>query len=309
MYNDTIYATNKIITDKDLMDIFELMNEKLIHLQKIYQAEERQNRMLQYSYQKWTFRESRCELSFDVKFSDNTNIKFDNYNNFIAIFNTRLHEIKTIFVYFYISYSVVNQDSKTEWYNQYIRMYLYEDDIRIDVSLSSVDKKIDDVYELIKAKILNAPIKYDTVIKNKDFINTIVGLAIGFIPSLTITTLLLFVPTIRYIFAISYVLYPICCIILAFVIGCTISSVKLEHLYKTIKPEQKYVGYDKTNHKGIYKYNIDKYTQTSEVLIGKNVNNMKNRESIMNYYSKYKKYIPYEIGIMILFSIIILFFR
>lgn len=307
MYNDTIKVANKIITDKDLIEIFDLMNEKLIRFQKIAQTEEMQNRMLEYRYQKWTFRDNRSGLSFDVNFYDDTKIKFDNYNNFLAIFNSRLHEIKSIWVHFHISYSVSSPETRIEWYNQHINMNIYETKVDIDVSLSSDDKKIDDVYELIKTKVYNAPPKYDTVIKKKSLIHTVVGLAIGFIPALVITTMLLFVPAIRHIFATSYVLYPICCIIMAFFIGGTVGSTKLDSLYKSITPEQKYAGYDSTNHKSIYKDDIDKYVQTSEILIGKNVDNLKCRESIMEYYSKYKKYIPYEIGIMILFSIISLF--
>lgn len=307
MYNDTIKVANKIITDKDLFEIFALMNEKLTHLKKIAQMEEMQNRMLEYNYQKWTFNDNGSGLSFDVNFTDDTNVRFDNYNNFLSIFNNRLHEIKSIWVRFHLSYSVSSPYQKREWYNQHINMNIYETKADIDVSLSSEDKKIDDVYELIKNKVLNAPPKYDTVIKKKSSINTVVGLAIGFIPALIITTLLLFIPTVRHIFAAGYVLYPICCLVLAFFIGGMVGSAKLDYLYKSISPEQKYAGYDSTNYKSIYKDDIDSYVQSSEILIGKNVNNLKCRENIMNYYTKYKTYIPYEIGVMILLSIITLF--
>lgn len=307
MYNDTIKVANKIITDKDLFEIFALMNEKLTHLKKIAQMEEMQNRMLEYNYQKWTFNDNGSGLSFDVNFTDDTNVRFDNYNNFLSIFNNRLHEIKSIWVRFHLSYSVSSPYQKREWYNQHINMNIYETKADIDISLSSEDKKIDDVYELIKNKVLNAPPKYDTVIKKKSSINTVVGLAIGFIPALIITTLLLFIPTVRHIFAAGYVLYPICCLVLAFFIGGMVGSAKLDYLYKSISPEQKYAGYDSTNYKSIYKDDIDSYVQSSEILIGKNVNNLKCREDIMNYYTKYKTYIPYEIGVMILLSIITLF--
>lgn len=307
MYNDTIKVANKIITDKDLFEIFALMNEKLTHLKKIAQMEEMQNRMLEYNYQKWTFNDNGSGLSFDVNFTDDTNVRFDNYNNFLSIFNNRLHEIKSIWVRFHLSYSVSSPYQKREWYNQHINMNIYETKADIDVSLSSEDKKIDDVYELIKNKVLNAPPKYDTVIKKKSSINTVVGLAIGFIPALIITSLLLFIPTVRHIFAAGYVLYPICCLVLAFFIGGMVGSAKLDYLYKSISPEQKYAGYDSTNYKSIYKDDIDSYVQSSEILIGKNVNNLKCREDIMNYYTKYKTYIPYEIGVMILLSIITLF--
>lgn len=307
MYNDTIKVANKIISYNDLFEIFSKMQEKLVQFKKINDAEEMKNRMLDYKYQNWTFKDNGSKLTFDVNFTDDTSIKFDNYNNFISIFNSRLDEIKYIYVYYSISYTTEREGQRSEYYNQHISMTIREDKMDIDVSLSSNDDKINDIYELIKSKVLNAPPKYDKVIQKKSSINTIVGLAIGFIPALIITTLLLFVPTIRQIYAMGYVVYPIASVILAFAIGGTIGSSKLDRWYKSINPEQKYAGYDSTNYKSIYKDDIDSYVKSSEILIGKNANNLDCRKNILDYYEKYKKYIPYEIGAMLLMSVIVLF--
>lgn len=307
MYNDTIKVANKIITYNDLLEIFSRMQEKLVQLKKINAFEEMKNKMLDYKYQTWTFKDNDSKLTFNVDFTDDTSIKFDNYNNFISIFNNRLDEIKYIYVHYAINYSTKPENQKSEWYNQSINMTIRENKMNIDISLSSSDDKINDIYELIKNKVLNAPPKYDKVIKKKSSINTIVSLAIGLIPSLIILTLLLFVPTIRQIYAKGYIVYPIASIILAFIIGGTIGPSKLDKWYKNINPEQKYTGYDSTNHKSIYKDDIDSYVNSSEILIGKNADNMNCRKNIINYYEKYKKYIPYEIGAVILLSIIVLF--
>lgn len=307
MYNDTIKVANKIISYNDLFEIFSKMQEKLVQFKKINDAEEMKNRMLDYKYQNWTFKDNGSKLTFDVNFTDDTSVKFDNYNNFISIFNSRLDEIKYIYVYYSISYTTEREGQRSEYYNQHISMTILENKMDIDVSLSSNDDKINDIYELIKSKVLNAPPKYDKVIQKKSSINTIVSLAIGFIPALIITTLLLFVPTIRQIYAMGYVVYPIASVILAFAIGGTIGSSKLDRWYKSINPEQKYAGYDSTNYKSIYKDDIDSYVKSSEILIGKNANNLDCRKNILNYYEKYKKYIPYEIGAMLLMSVIVLF--
>lgn len=307
MYNETLTVANKIISYDDLLDIFTKMQEKLLYYQKVSNHEEIQNKMLDYNYQKWTFKDNESSLKFHVDFYDDTNIKFNNYNNFIGIFNNRLAEIKSIYVWFRLSYSVKDPEGRYEYYSQYINMNIYETKANIEVSLISSDNKLEDIYELIKNKILNAPIKYDKVIKNKNLINNITSLSIGFIPSLIISTLLLFIPSIRHIFAISYVLYPVCSLILAFIIGGTITSPKLDKLYQNITPEQKYAGYDSNKGKSIYKDDIDKYIETSEILIGKNVNNLQCRKEIIEYYDQYKKYLPYELGIMFLISIITLF--
>lgn len=307
MYNDTIKVANKIISYDDLFEIFSKMQEKLVQFKKINDTEEMKNRMLDYKYQNWTFKDSGSKLTFDVNFTDDTSIKFDNYNNFISIFNSRLDEIKYIYVYYSINYTTEREGQRSEYYNQHINMTIREDKMDIDVSLSSNDDKINDIYQLIKNKVLNAPPKYDKVIQKKRSINNIVGLAIGFIPALIITTLLLFVPTIRQIYVMGYVVYPIASVILAFVIGGMFGSAKLDRWYKSINPEQKYAGYDSTNYKSIYKDDIDSYVSSSEILIGKNANNLDCRKNILNCYEKYKKYIPYEIGVMLLMSVIVLF--
>lgn len=307
MYNDKIKVANKIISYDALFEIFSKMQEKLVYYQKIYYNEEIQNRVLSYSYQKWSFKDSGSHLKFDVDFYDDTSITFDNYNNFIGIFNSRLEDIKRIYVRFNLSYTIKDETHNNEWYTQHINMWIQEEKMDIEISLNSSDNKIDDIYELIKNKVLSAPEKYDMVIKKKTAISNIVGLSIGLIPGLIISTLLIFIPNIRHIFAQSYVLYPICVLFLSFIIGGTISSSKLDSLYKNIVPEKKYAGYDSNKGSSIYKDDIDKYVETSEILIGKNSNNLKCRNEIMEYYEKYKKNIPSELAILALLSLIVIF--
>ncbi len=309
MYNDTIKVANKIITADDLFDIFSKMQEKLMNLKKISDSEKIKNEMLKYEYQVWTFKDFNSSLKFYVDFHDDTSIKFDNYNSFISIFNNRLQEIKSINVEFYLSYEIQKENMSSELKHQSINMWIYEDKASIDVSLLSDDDQINDVYEFIKSKILSAPEKYDMVIKNKSKIIMVVGMAFGFILALIISTLLLLVPDIRRIFAVSFVLYPILSLFLAFMIGEIIGSIKLNNYYESINPEKKYVGYDMNKGESIYKDDIDKYVETSEILIGKNVNNLNCRKEILENYEKYKKFIPYELGVMFILSIITLFFR
>lgn len=307
MYNDTIKVANKIISYDDLFEIFSFMNEKLLYYKKIFHQEEMKNKMLEYNYQTWTFKDIGSSLLFNVNFYDDTSIQFDNYNNFLTVFNNRLDEIKSLWVHFHLSYYASLPDGKKECYNQHINMDIYETRMNINISLSSADKKIDDVYQFVKKKVLTAPEKYDDVVRKKGSISFVVEFAIGLIPALIIFTLLLFVPNIRHLFAASYVLYPLCCCMLGFLIGKVIGSMKIDDLYQNIIPEKKYVGYDSANSRSIYKDDIDKYVQTSEILIGKNVDNLKCREKIMKYYNKYKKYIPFELGILVVLSILVLF--
>ena len=305
MYNDTIKVANKIISDSDLADIFQKMNEEILENNKICKQEIMQNEKYETEYQHWTTKNFEGTFKCTVNFYDDTNITFDNYNNFISIFNSRIHEIKEIWVRYHFSYWIQNgRDSKLM--SQGISMNIYESKMDIDVNLSSEDKKMDDIYTLIKNKILNAPEKYDRIIKKKSSIANKVSFALGVIPSLVICTLLVFVPTIREVYGMTYILYPIAVVLLGFIIGETVFGGKLDQLYSTIVPEKKYAGYDSTNYKSIYKDDIDSYVQSSEIIIGKNIDNIKNRREIAEIEKKYSKYIPTEIIVILVLSLIMI---
>lgn len=305
MYNDTIKVANKIISDTDLADIFQKMDEELRENVQICKQETAQNERYERAYQHWTTKNFEGSFKCTFNFYDDTNVTVDNYNAFITIFNNRLHEVKNMWVRYHYSYWIQHGiDQKV--ISQSININIYEHKMDIEVNLSSDDKKMDDIYQLIKEKILKAPERYDRIIKKKKSITNKIGFALGVIPSLVICTLLVFVPTIRQIYGMTYVLYPIAVVILAFLIGNTVFSGTLNRLYSTITPKKKYSGWDSTNHKSIYKDDIDDYVSTSEIIIGKNTDNIKNRKEISELEEKYSKYIPTELIVLFVLSVIMI---
>ena len=294
MYNDTIKVANKIISESDLMDIFQRMDEDLKKNEQICKQETIQNEKYEREYQHWTTKDFQGNFKCTFNFYDNTNVTVDNFNEFFNLFNNRLHEIKDIWAR--LSYSYWIQDGRnSKLIGQHINMNIYEYKMDIDVDLSSDDNKLNDIYELIKAKILEAPERYDKVIKRKTSITTKINFAFGMIPSLIICVVLAFVPTIRELYASTYILFPIAAIVFAFMIGFTIYGGKLESLYSTISPEKKYAGYDTNKYKSIYKDDIDKYLDTSEITIGKNIDNIRKRKEIIELERTYSAYIPIEL--------------
>ena len=306
MYNDTITVSNKIITSEDLVDIFTKMNEQLNHYRKVNDNEEQRNRMLDHKYEKWSFKDSHSNLNFSINFYDSTEIKFDNFNNFISIYNRRLGEIKSIYVHYNLYYSTKEEEQDSIYYQQSISMYIYEDSMEVTVALNSKDKKMDDIYELIKNKVLKAKPKYDRIIKKKKMISYIISLAIGLIPGLIISTLLLLVEPIRNIYINGIITYPLVSLIISFTIGTIITTNILDPYYEKISPRRVYDYYDTNKSKSVYKDDIKDFTSKSEILIGKNTNNLKCRKKIKKMYKKYKKILPYEIGIMLIISLLVI---
>lgn len=284
------------------------MGETLKKYLEISKHEEMQNRMLDTHYQNYTFKDEGSRMKVVVDFYDNTNISFDNYDNFMGIFYSRVDEIKTIDVHYMLSYSVITPEPNRSrnYYSQSIQMHINEKKLDITLNLKSEDPKLDEVYNLIKNKILSAPEKYDDVIRNKSKITNTVSLGIGLIPGMVIAVLLLLIPALNNIFLKGYVVYPIVSVFLAYVIGSMFSSSKLDKYYNQIMPNKKYAGYDSTNNTKIYKDDIDSFVGTSEILIGKKVNNLENRRMIRIEYEKYKSLIPKELIALFVVTVIVI---
>lgn len=303
MYNDTISVSNKIISDVDLEDIIQKMFEDLQENLKICRQEELANQKYASDFQHWTLYKFDGSLKFDVNFYDDTHVTFDKYANFLSIFKSRLSEIKSFSVWLNYYYRIINEKENI-FVHKSIWMHVYEDEINFSFDISSEDNKMVDIYNYIKEKIYKAPVKYDRIIKNRKSIISKINFATGLIFSLIICTLLLFIPTVRQIFLSFYVLYPIVVLFLGFVVGGTIFGGKIDSLYSPLVPQKKYIDYNTG-----YKDDIDKYINKAEVIIGKNVDNLKNRKEISDLESKYSKYIPIELCITLVISLLIILFR
>lgn len=288
MYYDTIKCENKIISSEALMEIFQTMNDTLKKYERISEQEKMQNQMLERKYQKFTYDYTISKLSFQINFTDNTDISIDKFETFSGIFYSRISEIKNIYVRMSSLYDTKEEEQQAKSYRQYITLDISNKKMNISVELDSDDPKFDNVYNKIKEKVLTAPEKYDDVMRNKSKIVNAVTVATGMIPAIIITSIFLFIPTLNKVFLKGIVVYPLVVVFLMYMIGSIIANSKLDKYYDTISPDKKYAGYDTTNHKSIYKDDMDSYLNTSDILIGSKVNNLVYREKIREIYNKYK---------------------
>ncbi len=306
MYDDTITVANKIIIDKDLLEIFQLMNDELEENRKIANQEKIENENCDIAEQHWTTKDLDAKYECTFNFHDDTSIKVDTYSDLLSLFQNRQREIKDMWVHYHYYY-YLKDGRDIDYISQSISMNISEDKMQIDVKLSSADDKMNQIYQLIKDKILKAPTRYSRIIRKRSFISYKIFFAFGLIPSLIICTLLLFIPTVREIFSSSYILYPISVLFLGFFIGSLFMGSKLHGLYSTLIPEQKYIGYDNNKRKSIYKDDINDFLSKGEIIIGKNTNNIKKRKEIIKLEKKYNGYIPIELFILGVISIVVLF--
>lgn len=305
MYYDTIKCENKIISSEALMEIFQTMNDTLKKYERIAEQEKIQNQMLERTYQKYTYNYTISKLSFQINFTDNTNISIDKFETFTGIFYSRISEIKNIHVRMASLYDTKEEGQQSISYRQYITLDISNKKMDISVELNSDDPKFDNVYNKIKEKVLGAPEKYDDVMRNKSKIVNAVTVATGMIPAIIITSIFLFVPTLNKILLKGIVVYPLVVVFLMYMIGSIIANSKLDKYYDTISPDKKYAGYDTTNHRSIYKDDMDSYINTSDILIGDKVNNLVYREKIREVYNKYKNSVMPMILILAGISVVV----
>lgn len=305
MDNNGIRVDNKIITKKDLEDIFSKMNEELLTYQSQYEQEKIKNEKLEYNQQTWSLKDYEGSFVFEVDFYDSTSIKYDKYELFMDVFEKRISEIRHIYCHCKMIYGIYGPNTNNSFYSSRISMYIYENKIEFDFSLNSIDNKMVSIVDYIKNKIDNAPEKYDSIIKNKNSIMNKATLALGLIPSIIICTIMIFLPAIGDIIKNGYIVYPALCLMIGYCFGMFLNN-KIQTLFRYILKEKKYVGYDVNSNRSIYKDDIEKFVSESEVMIGKNSKNLLYREEIKRLNEEYSKYLPTEIVIITIITLIII---
>ena len=115
MYNDTIDVSNKIITDSDLLEIFEKMNDEILRIQRLSSEETARNATLDYQNQKWAYKYLNTGFKCRFDFYDSTTVTVDTYDGFLNLYNSRLSEIRDMWVNCHIYYSNSN-DRGHFWY-------------------------------------------------------------------------------------------------------------------------------------------------------------------------------------------------
>lgn len=306
IYSQKIQTNNKIITYDDIYEIIYKMNEKLEHYLKVYENEKIANEKLEYDYQNWTFKDIESCLSFRFCLKDDNSFTVDRYDDAMTVLNERIEEIDNLYVGLELNYGKKAAMGKRQDYFQHIHLRIHENSFEIDSSLASDDMILEDIYNLISDKVYNAKERYDDVIKKRGLYTNIVGFPIGFAIAIIIAISLYFVPLVREIYIKSYVGFPIITLIVTFVLANMIGGLSLNRLYERIAPKREYERYDYDRHISVYKDNIKKYINESEVLIGKNTHNLEDRNKIKAKKDKMKKVIPVEIAILIVVSIVII---
>ena len=303
--------SNKIITANDLQRIFDEINSCLTKAQQQFDAEATQNHYLPRNSQSWSMQFFHTTLNISITFSDHTERSYDNYRDFIDTFKHRPGSIKRISLLSSIHYTdsrKYNVASGTggRHVNARLSLFINEDSLSIRYEDAGDSRMLDSAYILIQSIISQAPERYDRTIKSRDFINMKIGFAMTAIPIAVLMALLCIVPTMRSIYAHTYVLYPLATLSITVVVGAFIGANRTERFYRNLLPRQHYERYDHNKHRLVYSDDISDYTKKGEVLIGQNVDNLRNRQSIQALEKKSLIVIPACLVVAAILSIVVI---
>ncbi len=306
MYNESIDTTNRIISTELISNIFSRMNEimrsytlKANREEQTYDNIPLENKInMKREYSSFT-----SDFSFTIDFYDSTTVVINSYEKFVGIFASRLSEIKRIYSNMRFSYFDINH----KYHSNQLSLSIHENSFDIRVEIDQSNNEMKELFNYIKTSIYETPEKYDFVMRNKDKICFSYSFALGSIVAIVLSIILMCIPSVFSILTDGYwILFPICCLIMGYFLGTLLFSGYISSLYKNIDMKKVYDGYNSKTHASIYKADKNSYLNSSEVIIGKNIYNLSNRNKIKNLYYEKKKYIKFELIIIAIISLLLL---
>lgn len=303
----SIQSRNKIISKDLLLEIFDAMHDEYEKCKQIAAEEKAKNEPFQLQYQKWTLHYFSGDLKFTVYYLDDHSVMYDNYQTFTSIFKNQIHSIKRIYVDYTMSYNKPgpNNEFGDHMYNS-LHLTIDTDKVEVSANLASGDHYMEEVYNLITQKIANAPEKYDRLIRGKEFINFKIGLPLGLIMGMVLVSATVFIPQLREFYQKYFFMFPALILLLGLVLSVFVGNMRTAANYAKLIPK-KYGGYDVNTNSSYYNDDIQKLTETSEVLIGEKANNQRERDHIAACERQSMKFLPIAFGITAIVTLIMFF--
>lgn len=240
------------------------------------------------------FRNLKAEVTYEIVWLDGMR----NKENYIEWFESNVENVKNIDrIYTRLDvYYWDDTNEKHECKSISANVDFYPDEraycssVEYDVSSDSLNMEADALYNKIENCFRECPVRYDSVIKYKSLRVQLFSIAVGAILSYIIYFAFKGVLSGNELGSSILANKNIIVFgqwVLAVIAGNVFGRWYLEMQYKPMMPRSEYAGYDRTNHKSVYKYNIPEYTEKSEVQLGKMYDFAKRRETIklLNKYS------------------------
>lgn len=299
--DNRLEISNKVITVEQIKEVAEYIEKtKNYYVKLIKEDKERNNNKYlgQASYKYYAY--SMPTAGYKINFSDGRKVETSDIYSFIDSLNEPQY-IERVFMDISVIYTDNEMDEKTR---HYLNTYVTIDETNIHISTSDENMKevAYNFYSYIRGIFERGEDRYSKVVKNRTFIKSTIGLAVGSILTLVLFFLGLMLKSqgnlaLENLYENGLVLSFLGWLG-AFAFGSILIRPIINNLYKEIEKDHSF-SYAKLKNTTFK----EEYTKKNEILIGKNVNNLEKRETISWLYNLSKKVIFVRLIISIIIVI------
>lgn len=287
---------NKQISLKTILDVANYLEDCKERYNNLFRQEEIKNKDLPYNQKNYEYANGNTRMNYTIEFYNGQTKTESDYNWFIGNFNEpRL--IKNIRLNLYIGFSTRSQGSdyndiinNIDVYVDFRDYYMNDEASRVTISVDTKDqeRESNNIYGTILNMLENNEERYNKTIKYRKARMQLLCISVGIILSyilyiilkINIAKLPEFIDTYmsnKYVLIFGQWFVSI-------LLGNIFAYWYILSVYKPLLPSTKYVGYNSSTYKSVYKDDITDYLEHSEVHIGKFWDAEKRRNKIEKIY-------------------------
>ncbi len=308
-------VVNKQIPLKSIVDVANYLKDYKNRYDNIFEQEKIKNKDLPFGEKNYEYENGDTSLKYTVRLRNGKDMTELDYDWFISQLN-KPEAIEEIGLYLTVSYyTKYGKENYNDQLNSIIITVTFRDasmnlkysDVYIDVRTVNQENEAHSIYSVVMNMLEDNQDRYDKTIKNRKIRIQSFCIAVGIVLSYILFLILRINADSLPIYIATSLTNKYVIVFgqwfVAILLGNIFSSWYILSLYKTLLPEKKYVGYDTSASKSIYKDDIERYIEHSEVHIGKYFDAGKRRNKIEKIYK-----VTSKIVLIQLFISVILFF-
>lgn len=281
--------TNKRVDLSDIVRIAEMVERHCKYYKDMELAEQKKKDEAKARDEYYSMKFFSGSVKYSIEFNNNETItKEDELGWFVE---TLMHNAKTISSVSIAFYAT--EEEKRE------SLHVYFTHNRIDYDTSTTNMNDNPLSNMVESYIQKLPERYDELVVKDSRRKMIPALTISAPLGMIISFVLLILAKMDVItggiakFLTNGVVLTLIFVIVAF-FGVLLIPTKNTDLYRNIKFETYYAGYDSKNYRSIHKDDYEEYKSRCEVAIGENANMPAVRQNIELNYNKAKKVLKIE---------------
>lgn len=280
---------NKQIPLETIVKVADYLEDYKDEYDKKFELEMNKNKNLPYEEKKWEYENGSTSINYTIELKNGKTMKEKDYNWFVGNLNNP-KAIKSISIDIYISFFTQGSNGKiNDLYNKIgVSLYFREKDCSIDVNTTNQESQAHNLYSTLMNILEDNKDRYDKTMKHVGIRTQSFTISIGIILSYILFIVLRInankIPSILNAYMNNKYILVFGQWFVAILLGNLFSYWYIYRIYKPLLPETKYVGYNYSANKGMYKDDVDEYVNHSEIHFGMYWDAEKRRNKIEKIY-------------------------